>query len=60
MSQRELDAEVARTTGESLRTIQRRGFNLELVLVDDDAESAMCQMPQIVDWDALELSRRAA
>ena len=59
MSQRELEEEVARATGESLRTIQRLGFNLEMAL-DDDDEPTIIRMPQVVDWDALELSRRAA
>ena len=59
MSQRELEEEVARATGESLRTIQRRGFNLEMSL-DEDDEPVIYRMPQIVDWDALEHRRRAA
>lgn len=59
MSQQELERELSRVTGDSLGTIRRHGFSLELPL-DDDDDGMILQMPQIVDWDALEQSRRAA
>lgn len=59
MSQHELERELSRATGESLGTIRRRGFGLELPLEDDD-DGIIPQMPQVVDWDALEQQRWAA
>ncbi len=44
MTQRELERELARATGESLATIRHRGFSL--VEPPDDG-------PQTVDWDAV-------
>ncbi len=49
MSQQDLERELARATGEDLRTIRRRGFQLMTPLSvydpDDDLES------QVYDWD---------
>ena len=60
MSQQELDAAVAQATGESMRTIRRRGFSIvDPELIDFDPEPNVLPM-QIVDWDALEQRRRAA
>lgn len=58
MFQRQLDRDVARATGESLREIRRRGFSLAssesgLDLEPDDAP------PQTVDWDELDELRVA-
>lgn len=55
-SQRDLDREIARSTGESLSDIRRHGFSplWESMLApepDDLIEDL------IVDWDALELAR---
>jgi hypothetical protein len=58
MSQHELDSAVAQATGETVRTIQRRGFSIiDPDVIDFDSEPTTC--PQVVDWDALEAQRRA-
>jgi hypothetical protein len=60
MSQHELDSAVAQATGESLRTIRRRGFSI-IDPTDPEFDSEPNIRPaQIVDWDALEAQRRAA
>lgn len=58
MTQRQLEREVAHTTGESLVTVRRHGFSLvtPLGLFDPDSES--WAEPQIVDWDEVEADRR--
>ena len=48
MTQRELELELARRTGESLSTIRRRGFDL---VERTEPE------PLIVDWDQLDAER---
>ena len=48
MTQAELDREVAGLTGESVRTIRKRGFSLMEVEYPP---------PQIVDWDELDAQR---
>jgi hypothetical protein len=60
MSQQELDCAVAEATGESLRTIRRRGFSIV-----DPSESDFDPEPnilpfQVVDWDQADRQRRAA
>lgn len=53
--QRELDHEIARSTGESLGDIRRHGFSsLEPLPVEPDPEDL------ILDWDAVELARHAS
>jgi len=49
MSQEELERELAAITGEELRTIRRRGFQLltPLAVVDPDDEAES----QVYDWD---------
>ena len=60
MSQYELDSAVAQATGESLRTIRRRGFSIiDPEVIDFDSEPNILPI-QVVDWDALEAQRRAA
>lgn len=60
MSQYELDTAVAQATGESLRTIQRRGFSIiDPEVIDFDSEPNLLPA-QMVDWDALDAQRRAA
>ena len=48
MTQADLEREVAGLTGESVRTIRKRGFSL--MTVEYPA-------PQIVDWDELDAQR---
>ncbi|MFN3160514.1 MAG: hypothetical protein ACE37I_14445 [Rubinisphaera brasiliensis] len=53
MQQDDLDAAVARATGESLRTIARLGFLLaepEIPLDPDDETLG----PYVIDWDTLQ------
>ncbi len=60
MSQQELDSAVAEATGESLRTIRRRGFSI-IDPSEDDYDPEPNILPfQMVDWDQLESDRRAA
>lgn len=51
MTQRELEAELAAATGESRRTIRRRGFSIiDPRIVDFDTEPN--DLPaQMLDWD---------
>jgi hypothetical protein len=58
MTQRQLDREVAHTTGESLATIRRHGFSLTTPLGLFDPDSDGVAEPQIVDWDEVEADRR--
>ena len=60
MPHSDLDAEIAAATGESVRTIRRRGFSLwnplRMFPPDDHAQAE----PQLVDWDAVQADRRSA
>ncbi|WP_425619157.1 hypothetical protein NA78x_002892 [Anatilimnocola sp. NA78] len=57
MTQCELDAAVSAATGEDLREIRRLGFSVVSPLdIELDAEP----LPQLVDWDAVDLMRRQA
>jgi len=51
MTQQDLERAVARSTGESLRTIRGRGFNV-LTTRLPDIEPA--RRPHVIDWDALQ------
>lgn len=60
MSQAELDRQVSRLTGESLREVRRRGFSLlapQLSVFDPDADDQA--EPQVLDWDQVEAERYA-
>lgn len=58
MTQEALETAVAEATGESMRTITRRGFSLadpvEVCFDPEPYES----VPQYLDWDALEAQWR--
>ena len=61
MTQTDLEREVSRATGESRRTVRRRGFSIQQFsdqpLADDIPEAG----PQMIDWDAQDaIHRRAA
>lgn len=61
MSQRELEREVSRHTGESLGTIRHRGFSIMLPspsVFDPDADEM--PGPQVLDWDEVDAQRRHA
>ncbi len=58
MSQAELDRQVSRLTGESIREVRRRGFSIvtpQPSAFDPEADE-LCQ-PQILDWDQVEADR---
>lgn len=60
MTQQELDRAISRRTGESLKTIRRRGFSIvKPTLKDFDPEPNQLS-PQVVDWDEADRERRAA
>ena len=56
MTQRELDCEVARATGESVATVAGMGFTL---LTAGPVERERDREPLLVDWDELNESRTA-
>jgi hypothetical protein len=60
MTQQELESAVAEATGESLRTIRRRGFSIvDPSEGDFDPEPNILPF-QVVDWDQADRQRRAA
>jgi hypothetical protein len=58
MTQAELNQEVADATGESLRTIRRRGFSVFTPLQVFDPDGDDLALPQIVDWDLLQAQQQ--
>ena len=59
MTQAELNQAVADATGESVRTIHRRGFSVVTPLqVFDPDRNEDYTLPNVVDWDALEREQR--
>ena len=62
MTQNDLNREVARATGESVRTIGQMGFSLlepEVSLADLESFGEPSHIEdQIVDWDAVDAERR--
>ena len=59
MTQAELNQAVADATGESVSTIQRRGFSAFTPLqAFDPGENEDYSLPSVVDWDALERQQR--
>ncbi|WP_254509405.1 hypothetical protein [Anatilimnocola floriformis] len=59
MTQSELDQSVADATGESVKTIRRRGFSIVAPSTKFPADEAdEHSLPNVVDWDALELEQR--
>ena len=59
MTQAELNQAVADATGESVSTIQRRGFSVFTPLqVFNPDENDDYSLPSVVDWDALERQQR--
>ena len=57
MTQQQLNREVARATGESVETVQRLGFLLDEPWLNITDSASEVLGPQVIDWDALELSR---
>lgn len=57
MTQQQLNREVARATGESVETVQRLGFLLDEPWLNITDPASEVLGPQVIDWDALELSR---
>ena len=60
MTQTDLDRSVARRTGESLKTIRRRGFSMVKPQVKDFDPEPNLLPAQIVDWDEADARRHAA
>ena len=61
MSQRELEQELCRITGESLDTIRRRGFSIAVPSPSIyEPEPDEVAGAQIVDWDHVDSQRRMA
>lgn len=60
MKQRSFLLEVAQATGESLRTIQGRGFSIVNLSCSDEAfDPEPNQLdPQLVDWDEIQTARQ--
>lgn len=60
MSRKELERELAQKTGESVRTIRRRGFSMVNVKEKDFDPEPNLLPSQVIDWDQVEAERRAA
>ena len=58
MTQTELNEAVADATGESLRTIRRRGFSVFTPLQAFNPDQDDYTLPSVVDWDSLERDQR--
>ncbi|WP_254508145.1 hypothetical protein [Anatilimnocola floriformis] len=58
MTQTELNEAVADATGESLRTIRRRGFSVFTPFQPFSPDHDDDVLPSVVDWDALERDQR--
>jgi hypothetical protein len=57
MTQQQLERELAQTTGESLRTIRRRGFSL-VNMTEAEFDPEPNSLPaQFIDWDELHAPR---
>ena len=54
MSQAEIDQAVAEVTGESIRTIRRRGFSIVTPLKVSDPDGDDQTLPHVLDWDRVE------
>ena len=60
MTQREIDRQVARATGESVAEIRHLGFGeADPLEVDYDPEPS-CPLPQLLDWDQVQRDRNVA
>lgn len=60
MTQQDLERAIARRTGESLKTIRRRGFSIvRPEEANFDPEPDLLP-PQVIDWDEADVQRRTA
>jgi len=60
MTQADLEREVSRATGESMRTVRHRGFSIlppRDPPLDEEYQEAG---PQMIDWDVQDAIRRSA
>ena len=58
MTQADLEREVSRATGESRRTVRRRGFSMlpqDNLLLEEEFQNGG---PQVIDWDEQDAIRR--
>jgi hypothetical protein len=60
MNERDLHRAVARKTGESLKTIRRRGFSIVNPNVKNFDPEPNLLPAKVVDWDEADAKRRAA
>lgn len=58
MTQAQLDLALSEATGESVRTIRRRGFSIVDLRAGEFDPEPNDLPPQVVDWDALALDSR--
>ena len=59
MSQDEVDQEVARLTGESIRTVRKYGFSI-LHVGPVEGPIIKCGPPKTISWDRIERQRNTA
>ena len=60
MTQAEIDRAVSRSTGETMETIKRRGFSILPLPYDEGDDEPHVLAMRIVDWDAVDATRRRA
>lgn len=60
MTEQELNRAIARKTGESLKTIRRRGFSIVRPKRENFDPEPNLLPPQVIDWDQADAQRRAA
>lgn len=59
MTQKELNRQIARQTGEDIRAIRRLGFSI-IDPHDDDFDPQPDFPPQVIDWDEIDRLRFAS
>jgi len=57
MNQRQLNREVAKSTGESICTIAQRGFSLAPWI---PSEPGCCAIDGLIDWDYIDATKNTA
>lgn len=60
MTQKDFHRAIARKTGESLKTIRRRGFSIVKPRIKNFDPEPNLLPPQVIDWDQADSKRRAA
>ncbi|MBI1349382.1 hypothetical protein GC163_24205 [bacterium] len=57
MTQTQLDAAIARATGDDLTTIQRQGFSLLSLTPETTHQCDDYRQPLVIDWDLVDAER---